>query len=484
MKEFRDSLVTGLQENLQRLSVLDRLVNTVTSKAHLLQPLKPLLSELASLRAALDDLLAFHVQANAALEAEIHSQLRPVLQQFKLISQSIEDSNLLPSESKHLNELALLLTKNKELGRELNTLRGALSSIQATNHASLEALKTTQLQHDNLIARLSELLRVNADDRIIVQELSRMLDERSVFHNRLRESTDSVKDAIVTISDLKSEVQSLPRTSLAVESIVAEVSQVILDCFSHFICPVTSNDTSLAKFDLVENRLAELTSQQDRLAHCALNNHLNWQSKFSTLSATCAQLKAQVQSLTTETSSLRAQLQASKRTASQLSVDLESAHQRISALESALSAKNQDYRAKEIDVLRLQGELEDSELKHRHAMATLERKIAALEMKLEEETRQQRLSAVNDDRLSGVQQKKRESSSGSSSGSINSDILGIFQGSKSKLCHNAATVPASVANTSVDEIPATFQQPQPQPQSKPKCKRSMRLNLSDNSYLV
>jgi chromosome segregation ATPase len=223
--------------------------------------------------------------------------------------------------------------------------------------------------------------------------------------------------------------------------------------------------------EVVEERIAQLTARQNLLAHCALNNHLTWQSKYSALTATVAQLKSQVQSLSTEQATLRLHLQSSQRTASQLSVDLESAVQRNRSLESLLSSKNQEFRAKEIEVLRFQGELEDCELKHRHEMAAVERKVGALEMKLEEQLRKRESCA--EDRLSGIQKQHRETA-----GRVEDGNLPIRRADdKHLLKHDHETtlkrgnettfkncqMSVLAANISIDEIPATIQ-------DRKKCK--------------
>ena len=447
------------------------MVKTVNGRAYVLQILKPLQSELKLLRGAVNELLATQLQNNLSLIAEMRAQflpaiqelLLPLFQQLKAVVQAQPQPAQqaeLPEESKHLAEVTILLTKNKDLSRELSSLKGTLDAIKTTHETDLQTLKDVQLHQQAFMSRLIGLLFAGVEERIeengderVIEAISELVSGRAQLNERLLKASALLKASLSCFSELKEQVMQLQCDNISPESVLSLISEA----FALLESKLDSFPSPTPPIEALEARIDQLISHQDRLAHCALNNHLTWRSKYSALNATVAQLKTQVQSLTSEQAALRLHLQTSQRTASQLSVDLESALQRNRSLEAALSTKNQEFRAKEIEVLKMQGQIEDIELKHRHEMAAVERKVGALEMKLEEQQRKQR-EVASEDRLSGIQ-KHRESTES------------LEKPPERPIAPQMSSLQR--ANISIDEIPGTIQ---------PDRKRSKLFKLESISY--
>lgn len=257
MAEFKDSLISGFEANLQRLNVLDRLVNTVTCKAELL---KPLLDDFQQLRNMVNELVKCQTAAVSAFQAEIKSCM----------------AALPVNENGLLNEVVTLIARTKSLSHESSHLKSSLEH---------EFLAKSEIENQNL----------------------------------------QLKDQLISISSqLHSNLQRI----------------------SQFHISLPEPD-----FSFIEARLESLLALQNRLSHAALNNHLNWQSKYSSLRNECNQLQMTQNATSTALKNSNIALQ-------QLQRELEDSRGRIRQLESALSTKNQEYRAKTIECERLLMELE------------------------------------------------------------------------------------------------------------------------------
>ncbi len=490
ISQFRQSLAQDFASNMESLCGIEFLAKSVESKERLLQALlQPLRNELAALKAAVSDLSLAQVQSSVAFAAEIHSNLLPAIQKLLLplleakapVNEPQKQPDL-PEESKHLSELAILLTKNKDLSRELSALKTAMDATKVTHETDLQTLKDVQLHHQAFMNRLATLFEreTQGEEGLLIEAISELKSDRADLNDRLFTAKTSLQESLEFISQLKQQVMQLQGD----EDYTHIWLPVILEVVAVFEGKLDSLSHPSASFDALEERMNDLVAQQDRLTHCALNNHLMWQSKYSALTATLAQLKSHLQTLTTEQVSLRIQLQTSQKTASQLSVDLENSLQKTRTLEALLSAKKEEFKTKDIEILQLRAEREDAELQHRHDRAAFERKIAALEMRLEEESR---LREATEDRLSGIQKHEKRVNSGSVKMSTFVEKQSIQEQITKQQRLNEKTMFAEQrvfiekpllplpANVSINEIPATIQ---PERKKSKPCLDSLTHSLS------
>lgn len=408
LESFKTGLKSSFDRNLQKLEVLDRLVQTVTVKGNVqIDTLKASLQNLKLSRTLLSDLISEQVNFSAGLTSELRASFLPELKEFLVVNANIVNdreiveegskSDLLiqlrREENSHLTDMSILSVRNKELHREQNVLKGQFEKLQAE---FADARKTFSMERDefnSFYRELNELLCIDSSYETQPQtplvRVEEILEESQVFQTSIETFSRRGNVLLELLQQVKREFSELepfdkeflmPQIQGLLVEIINDISVRLDELF------LEAQDEREACESVLSGRIGKLVELQNRLAHEALNVRMGLQGQLSDSHENCERLRRHCQELTV---SLNLAGEEMDKRILELQVkesECKVLRERCKCLEGELSCKNQEARGLGIKLQEVQLESEETERRHRHDISVLERKISILEGKLRSTT--------------------------------------------------------------------------------------------------
>lgn len=403
LNSFKTSLKSSFDRNLQKLEVLDRLVQTVTIKGSIqLDSLQGLLEIIQSCRLLLKELVFEQVDMTAVLSAEIKNSLLPgllgTLKHLSLIDNTKNElvDKLRKEEDSHLTDLTILSTRNKELQKDVRVIKEQFDRLQVEYSDSLKSAAFERDEHEQFVSQLMQCLGLKdsqANAHRLLDEIENLLQQQE--ENNIKNT--SMKDQILHLLEELEAIKGNIMTSVPVPDYSALLNELVMfsvnSVTDRFEVILHERERFYNDFlNFLTRKFEELIKNQSKLAHESLNARIGLQGQLADSLENSARLRKHCQKLTTELNQTAAeidkklvlmQLKDSELAETKRRNELTS--EKIRLLEQELSVKNQENRTLGIRIQSLQNELEEAETKHRHDLAALERKISILESKQREQ---------------------------------------------------------------------------------------------------
>ena len=403
---FKNSLKSSFNRNLQKLEVLDRLVQTVQLKGSLqFESLKGALDLLKVTRLLLKELASEQVDMTATLTSEIRSVMLPDI--LKLLRSSLTQSQavncskvelvdkLRKEEDLHLADLTILSARNKELQKDQRALKDQLDRLQLEYSDSLKLAARRKEDYDRFTMEIRALLGIEIDSSQLstqihlIEGIEAVLVEKQLLISREKEMKEYLGAILTDFEAIKRECKDLdgPNDCKPIEDCFNSTLSLLYDRFDEIFQTRERyyNDT----LNLLIRKFDELLKLQNELTHKSLSLRVGLQGQLADSHEAIARLRRHCQELTVELNSnltevgrKRLALQVKESEANEFKRKFETSQERLQLLEQELSIKNQENRAYAIRIQGLEVELEETRIQNRHDISSLERKISILESKL------------------------------------------------------------------------------------------------------
>lgn len=398
LASFKSTLRASFERNLQKLEVLDRMVQTVTLKGNFkIEAVKSVLGLLSSARAICQDLANDQITFTAETISELRSTLTSEISaHLKSISMSDSSSKieiiekLRKEEDSHLTDLTILSSRNKELQSGQKALKEQLERLQAEFQESCRRLAGERDDFKNVIETVSGLLNVPEDAFIDgIEDLQKQLQ---LSKNELTTTNISminfIRSHLIVIEDIRTDFKELSSDQNNNDGSFLHRSFVDL---IEFICEemgAAYEDIFCARerfynstLNSLNLRIENLVEAQDLLVRKALRATTSLQGQLGDALESKARLRKQLQELNERFESAASTVERFQFREMDSAKKNEILTEKLRALEHELSMKNQENRAFSIRIQGLQEELEETKNRHRHDICALERKITVLEAK-------------------------------------------------------------------------------------------------------
>ena len=400
LNNFKNSLKNSFDKNLQKLEVLDRLVQTVTIKGNFqIENVKNALEMLSNSKEILKQMISEQVDFTANLTSDLKNFLKfDLLSNLKLSFSHVDSSKtelvdkLRREEDSHLTDLTILSTRNKELQKETKCTKEQLEKLQLEYSESLKTSFKDKEEHENFKRTLIEIL--DCENEEIINSIEMLLNDNVGLKEKISFSYKDMTVLHLQLQDLKTAVMEQETcfespsstASQEIQMAVITILNVLFERFEEILFKRESfyNLTILELKSKIEN----LIQNQSNLAHQSLNQKISLQGQLADSNENVTRLRKHCQELTlnlnnaaSELDKKRIILQEKDYQLNEFKRKTENLMEKLKSLEQEISIKNQESRTLGIRIQGLQSELEENSIKHRHDISALERKISVLETK-------------------------------------------------------------------------------------------------------
>ena len=402
LNSFKNSLKGSFDRNLQKLEVLDRLVQTVTIKGSFqMDSLKGILGLLQTCKDLLKLLVNEQVEMTATICSEIRLFLLPEILskigQFSFVDNAKTElfDKLRKEEDSHLTDLTILSARNKELQKDSRNTKDQLDRLQLEYSDALKASAIEKEETEQFLHQLSKLLFKTEefeDKNCLLDEIESLLSDKDEKQLLLSNLKEQIQVILFGSGDDKEQSSNTP---IPVDiNIIGETFTFIITKLSLQFENILHERERFYNNSLnnLTRKIEELIQFQSKLAHKSLIIRVGLQGQLSDSYEISARLRKHCQELTselnltcTEIDKKRLLLQVKDSELIESKRRIENSNEQVKNLEQELSVKNQENRTLGIRIQSLQNELEEAEEKHRHDLTALERKIYILESKLKKE---------------------------------------------------------------------------------------------------
>jgi hypothetical protein len=407
LNDFKDTLKSSFEKNLQKLEVLDRLVQNVTVKGNFrIENVKNAIEILATSKELLKQMISEQVHFTADLTSNLKQELINYFKANRILncmdsSKSELVDKIRKEEDDHLTDLTILSSRNKELQKESKTFKEQLEKLQIEYSEALKTFAKSNEDYKNFRRALLEIVKIGDDidnnsftDQVL-SSVELLLNENEGLKCTLTASKSDIETIIKSYQNIKEDLKDtvisngLNNNSFDY-STYTMISCVLIDgLYKEFEEVLYFRERFYnGKIEELKLKIDNLIKQQANLTHQSLNMKIGLQSQLADFHENMKRLRKHCQDLTLDLNSTLAELdkkRLSLQTKESENLDLkrktEILEEKLKIFEQEISFKNQENRTFSIEIRKLQNELEENSTKHRHDISALERKILILEAK-------------------------------------------------------------------------------------------------------
>lgn len=406
LNDFKETLKSSFETNLQKLEVLDRLVQTVTVKGNFrIENVKNAIEILSTSKELLKQIISEQVNFTADSTLNLKQELLYYLKTSCLTFTSSKSElveKLRKEEDNHLTDLKILSSRNKELQKESKIVKEQLEKVQLEFSEALKKFSKDSEDQKNFKHALLELLKVDDEDITydtctanadVISLIESLVKENEVLKQSLTTSKTDIENILKTYKSIRKYLKdTLVNTKISSDTTttIATMANVLIDgLFKEFEVVLHFRERFYnSKIEELKIKIENLIKRQTVLTHESLNMKIGLQTQLADSHENMKRLRKHCEDLTLdlnrnleELDKKRFLLQTKESENLELKRKTEILTEKMKTFEQEISHKNQENRTLSLEIRKLQNELEENSIKHRHDISSLERKISILETK-------------------------------------------------------------------------------------------------------